>query len=431
MIVNCKFNIGLWLRVLTVMLALAVAVPALPASKKSKKKSATEQVSTKSKKKKKSKKKAEKKTDKAPAKKSTSKKKKQQSKPRRKAVPALQSSRLSNDYDGIDVSSYQKDIDWERVCRDKRIKFVYVKATEGATYTSPHFRFNIENARRHGLKVGSYHFLRTTSSLKSQFENFTREVKPEEQDLVPLIDIEQRGSWSPQQIVDSLRVFLNMVRQHYKCRPMIYTMTSFYNKYLASQFTEYPLFIARYSETPPSLADGSHFSLWQYTDQGSVEGIDHHVDMCRFADGVTLADISLRRHPAKPSHHAPDSAAAPVPSTPAKFKSRADSDSIAIASLSPKERKQRERQLKEEKKARERIAKEQRKRERKLREKARKDSIAAARKAEKALADSLKRAAKAKKAARVAPEASSEAPRDTVRQYSSFSKHYSTRRNRD
>ena len=60
-------------------------------------------------------------------------------------------------YDGIDISSYQGYIDWAKVSSDKDIRFVYIKATEGATYRSPHYAHNITQARRYGLLVGSYH----------------------------------------------------------------------------------------------------------------------------------------------------------------------------------------------------------------------------------------------------------------------------------
>ncbi len=58
-------------------------------------------------------------------------------------------------YDGIDISSYQGYIDWAKVSSDKDIRFVYIKATEGATYHSPHYAHNVTQARRHGLLVGS------------------------------------------------------------------------------------------------------------------------------------------------------------------------------------------------------------------------------------------------------------------------------------
>ena len=472
MIRICKLHIGLLARILPLLLVAAMAMPVQAATKKSSKKAKQETTKTttsKSSKKKSSKKKATAKNKKKQSGNSTGSRQraeraKQQS--RRKAEQVkVQSSRESTDYDGIDVSSYQKDIDWDAVCRDKKIRFVYVKATEGATYTSPHFRYNIENARKHGLKVGSYHFLRTTSSLQSQFENFTRAVKPEEQDLVPLIDIEQRGNWTPKQIVDSLEVFIKMVSKHYNCRPMIYTMTSFYNKYLASHFKKYPLFIARYSESAPELNDGAHYTLWQYTDQGTVKGIDHAVDMCRFAKDKRIADILLRHRASKLSDYDKSTNAIdePKPETPSKFKNtdNGDTTQIDLSKLSKKERKEREKLMKEEQKARERIAKEQKKREereRKEREKAlererkeraraskdsieaakkhRKDSIEAAKKRDKAIADSLKRADNAvPKAAKENATDSVAAKRPTTTSRNgrgkSYKKQYSTRRDKE
>lgn len=43
---------------------------------------------------------------------------------------------------GIDVSHYQKNIDWEKVA-NSGVDFVYIKATEGATYVDPMFKKNI------------------------------------------------------------------------------------------------------------------------------------------------------------------------------------------------------------------------------------------------------------------------------------------------
>ncbi len=314
-----------------------------------------------------------------------------------KSRVAQQASRNSDDYDGIDVSSYQKDIDWEKVCADKRIKFVYIKATEGSTYTSPHFEFNIENARKYGLKVGSYHFLRTTSSLKSQFENFKKSARRDEQDLLPLIDFENKGSWTHKQIIDSLEAFAGMIREHYHCEPMIYTMTSFYNSYLSPYFNKYPIFIARYSTSQPQLSNGAQYLLWQYTDQGKVDGIDHAVDMCRFAEGVRLRDIMIGPKALKLNgtltademlEEAGAKRQAPKVCTPKKFKST-EKPATDDKNLSKEEKKKREKALKEQM--------QEEKRERKLKEKARKDSIKMAEKRKKARKDSLDNVKKQRK----------------------------------
>lgn len=210
-------------------------------------------------------------------------------------------------YDGIDVSSYQEDIDWSATAKDPNIKFVYVKATEGATYRSRHYVFNIENARKHGIKVGSYHFFRPQVPVRRQFENFTSVVKKEDQDLIPLIDVETRRGVTAEQLVDSVQAFADLLQQHYGCRPMIYTGVSFYNSHLRGHFDGYKLFIARYSRFQPRLV-GAQWTLWQFSESGRIAGIDHDVDLCRFNAGASLRDILMpgrrsssdRRRPSEP-----------------------------------------------------------------------------------------------------------------------------------
>lgn len=199
-------------------------------------------------------------------------------------------------YDGIDVSNYQKDIDWRTTAKDDNIKFVYIKATEGATHKQHRYRRNIENARRHGIKVGSYHFMTTTASVQSQFENFISVALPEEQDLVPLLDVEKRGGWTIKQLQDSVMKFAILLEQHYGCKPMIYASSSYFNNYLGSQFAHYPLFIARYAKSEPSLYYGAKWILWQFSDRGRIDGIDALVDLSRFNRGYSVKDITYRNN---------------------------------------------------------------------------------------------------------------------------------------
>ena len=227
-------------------------------------------------------------------------------------------------YHGIDVSNHQGRIDWKTVSKDENVQFVYIKATEGATYVSPSFESNIKEARKAGMKVGCYHFLRATSYIHDQFKNFTEYCKQEEQDLAPLIDIEVKGKWTPQELVDSLQLFADMLEKHYGRRPVIYTSSNFYNKYLTVQFSSYELFIAKYSEEEPILNDGTAYTLWQYTDGGSVNGIRTDVDKSRFNKGKSLNDILYYPKPRDPNVIAEVDMVKPIISlkmqTPSKFK---------------------------------------------------------------------------------------------------------------
>ncbi len=195
-------------------------------------------------------------------------------------------------YHGIDVSNHQGRIDWNKVAKDENVQFVYIKATEGATYVSPTFEKNIKEARKAGMKVGCYHFLRATSYIHDQFKNFIEYCKKEEQDLAPLIDIEIKGRWNADEVADSVMLFADLLEQYYGVRPVIYTGTNFFNRYLANGFSEgYELFIAKYSDEEPILANNVEYTLWQFTDCGEVNGIYTDVDQSRFNIGKSLDDI--------------------------------------------------------------------------------------------------------------------------------------------
>ena len=205
-------------------------------------------------------------------------------------------------FDGIDVSKHQGTINWEELRKNSKIKYVYIKATEGSDYTDPLYRENLRNARKQGFKVGSYHFLSTKSSVTRQFQNFITVAKREEQDLLPVIDVERINPWTSQQLRDSLKVFADLLEDYYGCKPLIYTSEKFFTKHLGRAFADYPLFIAKYSNTQPNI--GYKWILWQFADNGlfksAVRGNYGEVDLSRFNKGCSINDILYN-----PSKHKP------------------------------------------------------------------------------------------------------------------------------
>ena len=64
---------------------------------------------------------------------------------------------------GIDVSHHQGRIDWEELKDNGMIdkypvRFVYIKATEGASIIDENFHDNFYQAREYGFTRGAYHF---------------------------------------------------------------------------------------------------------------------------------------------------------------------------------------------------------------------------------------------------------------------------------
>jgi len=202
--------------------------------------------------------------------------------------------RINSKYtEGIDVSHYQGSIDWDAVAGGTQISYVYLKATEGAALVDNTYERNLQEARRVGLSVGSYHFYRPNVDWRQQFENMVAVVKVEEQDLVPIIDIEHRGSVSEATFISDLKAFVQKVTDHYGKKPLLYTYHNFYNRYLTGVFSDYHFMIARYRSDSPTLDDGKDYIMWQYTSTGSIPGIRGNVDRSKIMAGFSLNQVSL------------------------------------------------------------------------------------------------------------------------------------------
>jgi lysozyme len=114
-----------------------------------------------------------------------------------------------------------------------------------------------------------------------------------EQDIIPMVDVEKLGQWTRQELIDSLSLFMDMLTEHYGIQPMIYSQMSFYNDNLSPYFNKYPLYIARYSFRQPKIKWNGHYVLWQYTEKGVVPGVSSHVDLCRFSSDKWFDDIEM------------------------------------------------------------------------------------------------------------------------------------------
>ena len=195
---------------------------------------------------------------------------------------------------GIDVSHHQGDIDWQEVKKSSPdIAFVYVKCSEGKDYVDKAFKSNAEGAARNGFRVGAYHFFRMTSSSHDQFENFKKQMDAVSISLRPMVDVE-RGDGKPRkELQDSLRVLLNLLEKAYGVKPVIYGTNRSFNEFCAPEFNDYPMYIGRYGKEKPIVKGPSHYTVWQYSETGVIDGIPKPVDLCRFHPDCGIDNIKL------------------------------------------------------------------------------------------------------------------------------------------
>lgn len=202
---------------------------------------------------------------------------------------------FATDYNGIDVSKYQGNIDWNKVSEDSHIQFAYIKASEGSNIFDSKYSRNIKDARNAGIKTGSYHFFIGRKSAKEQFDNFNRHVSKYNQDLIPVVDVEEAGNRyiSRSQLQRNLQEYMDLIKREYGKYPILYSQYGFYNKMLAPEFNKYYIFIARYGAQKPVLNGNGNYNIWQYSEKGRIKEIKGTVDLNRFAYGTRLVDIEL------------------------------------------------------------------------------------------------------------------------------------------
>ena len=177
---------------------------------------------------------------------------------------------------GVDISSYQANVDMEKL-KEQNIEFVYIKATEGSSYQDDMFAENWENAAKAGLLSGAYHFFSYDSPGSDQAENFIRTVGDDLKGrLLPAVDVEYYGDKeenppAKDDVVRELTVFLNTLEAKYGVKPMIYTRSEIYNKYLDGFSGEYKMWMSSLY-TPLSWNYKGDWYIWQYLNRGALEG---------------------------------------------------------------------------------------------------------------------------------------------------------------
>ena len=184
---------------------------------------------------------------------------------------------------GIDISHYQGIIDWENLRNNGMIekcpvRFVMIKATEGASRLDNRFKDNFYQAREHGFIRGAYHFWSTRSTGEAQARYFISQVQLEDGDLPPVLDVEHKAKeQTPEEFRESVLAWLDIVEKHYKVKPIIYTYYKFKMAYLNdSIFDRYPYWIAHYYVD--KVEDKGKWKFWQHTDCGRLPGIKGYVD---------------------------------------------------------------------------------------------------------------------------------------------------------
>ena len=199
---------------------------------------------------------------------------------------------------GIDVSAYQGRIDWPTVARN-RVRFAFIKASEGGTLRDSRFARNWREARAAGVLRGAYHYFQPNRDGQTQADLFARTVPLAPGDLPPVLDVEAANFHDVAVLRREVARWLRLIEAHYGVRPILYSNHSFYQRHLAGHFDDYPLWLAHYEVESPTLPR-SKWIIWQHSDEAYVPGIRGVVDFNVFQGNFEALQALRVPPPARP-----------------------------------------------------------------------------------------------------------------------------------
>ena len=158
------------------------------------------------------------------------------------------------------------------------VQFAFIRVSKSDSLVDSLYLKNYNEAKKHGIPCGAYHFLTDTVSGKVQAELFLAHAKLEQGDLPPVLDVEID---SPE-IVTKAREWLEIVEKECGVKAIIYTNMHVYNNRIKNcpPLNPYDLWLAKPRGVMP---DVPKCKFWQFTHEGHVWGIiDNVVDINMF-----------------------------------------------------------------------------------------------------------------------------------------------------
>lgn len=189
---------------------------------------------------------------------------------------------------GIDVSKWNKEIDWEKV-KAAGVDFAIIRcayrgSSTGSLVEDPYFKKNIEGATKAGVKVGVYFFTQAVNITEAMEEASIAVALCRDYPISYPIFIDTEGAGANARAAN-----LDVETRTAVCKTFcetveaagynagVYASKNWFNNNLeVAQLTDYYTWLAEYKSE--ATYEGS-YDFWQYTSSGKVDGIEGRVDL--------------------------------------------------------------------------------------------------------------------------------------------------------
>lgn len=190
---------------------------------------------------------------------------------------------------GIDVSRWQGQIDWNKV-KASGIKFAILKCggSDSGFYTDRTFEYNYNEAKRNGIAVGAYYFVgRDCISYEAGQADAKRMLSicaGKEFELPLFIDCEAQDPKNKVGITDAIIGFYDVMKASGRNAGVYASKVSgFKDRIEDDRIQHIPHWVAQYNST---CTYDKPYIIWQKSSKGIVAGISGNVDLDEGVDNL-------------------------------------------------------------------------------------------------------------------------------------------------
>ena len=185
---------------------------------------------------------------------------------------------------GIDVSSFQGEIDWQKV-KEAGVEFAIIRIGFGYTINmelilDKYFQENLKGAKENGIQVGVYFYsyANEIEEVEKQAHFIVDNLDGEELDLGVTFDWENWGSFKDYHVnlydLDNMYNSFKKVLEEKGYKTMLYGSKFYLNNIWKTEDKD--IWLAHYTSKTNYDKD---YVMWQFSDVGVVDGIDGFVDL--------------------------------------------------------------------------------------------------------------------------------------------------------
>ena len=183
----------------------------------------------------------------------------------------------------IDVSYCETKVDWNAVKSSGLADFVIIRAGYGRLLSQKDVMFesHYAGAKKAGIPVGCYwySYAKSVSEIQTEAKVFLETIKGKQFEYPVYLDFEEKSQFAlgKAKCSEMAKAFLDILENAGYYAGLYASKSHLENYFTEEILKRYTVWVAHYGVSETSYK--YPFDMWQYSDNGTVPGINHRCDM--------------------------------------------------------------------------------------------------------------------------------------------------------